>query len=107
MPDVCCWLWTKIDPISTMPNGVNHKYFLWGFIYFRVYDTKENCACLVGKVDENTYREWSYHFADAIPYLKCDVVSTTGYPGIVKFNLDSTIHLSFNFQIGSCVPDHP
>lgn len=72
---VCCRLWGKLDPFHTMPNGVAYKHLLWALYFLKVYETEHNSASSVGKVDEKTYREWSWRFVEAISYLECDVVS--------------------------------
>ena len=75
LPTVCCWLWEKLDPVNTMPVGAQIKHLLWGLFFIRVYENETNSARTVGRVDEKTYRDWSWRFADAISYLECDVVS--------------------------------
>ena len=74
LPVVCCWLWERLDPENTMPSGAVFKHLLWGLFFLKVYETEENSTRAVGKVDEKTYRVWSWRFADAISYLECDVV---------------------------------
>lgn len=74
LPVVCCWLWEKLDPVNTMPNGVEYKHLLWGLFFLKVYENKTNSARAVGKVDEKKYREWSWRFVESISYLECDVV---------------------------------
>ena len=74
LPTVCCYLWDRLDPYTTMPNGVQKKHLLWGLFFLRVYDTEERGAKAVGQVDEKTYREWSFRFVEAISYLESDVV---------------------------------
>ena len=58
-----------------MPAGVEEKHLLWSLRFLRVYDTEENGACAVGKVDEKTYRKWTFLFVEEISYLESEVVS--------------------------------
>ena len=74
MPIVCCVLWEKLNPYETMPDGVHKKHLLWGLYFLKVYDTEENSAENVGRVDEKTYRLWSFRFVKAISYLESTVV---------------------------------
>ena len=74
LPLVCSWLWEKIDPDNTMPGGVVFKHLLWGLFFLQVYENETNSARAVGRVDEKSYRVWSWRFAEAISYLEYDVV---------------------------------
>ena len=53
MPEVCCWLWDRINPCKMMPNGICHKHLLWGLHFLKVCDSKENSAHAVGDIDES------------------------------------------------------
>lgn len=74
LPIICCLLWDRINPYETMPDGVHKKHLLWGLYFLKVYDTEENSATNVGRVDEQTYRVWSFRFVEAISYLESSVV---------------------------------
>ena len=81
-PAICCWLWDRLDPVNTMPSGVQIKHLLWALFFLKVYETEENSANAGGKVDEKTYRGWCWRFVEAISYLECDVVSCTFDPDV-------------------------
>jgi len=80
LPGVCCILWNKIDPMRTMPKGVQPKHLLWGLLLLTVYETEENSAQRAGNVDEKTFRKWSHLFVEAMSFLEFDVVSSYSAP---------------------------
>ena len=74
-PQVAARTWDLLqsrgDP---QPDEATIDRFLWGLLLLMVYDVEQvNCTHAAG-VDEQTFREWSWHFIDAISYLEADVV---------------------------------
>lgn len=75
-PLVCSDVWHRLDPTS-LPAGSKVDHLLWALLLLKTYQTESVCCSLVGGVDEQTWRRWSWFFVDALSYLECDVVSTT------------------------------
>ena len=85
--------------MTTMPSGVGFKHLLWALFFLKVYETEENSANAVGKVDEKTYREWSWRFVEAISYLECDVVSVLSIQKCQQHKETSHIFHSYSLAI--------
>ena len=81
-PEVCCYLWIRIDPYKTMSQLGSPEYvhLLWALFFLRVYDTEHNSARAAGGVDEKTFRKWAHAFVEAILFLEYPVVSLWSLP---------------------------
>jgi hypothetical protein len=75
-PTVMADVWTRIDPVNTMPKGAEPKHLLWMFYFLKLYNQEELNAANVGGVDEKTFRKWSWLFVEATSYLEYPVVSS-------------------------------
>ena len=78
-PPICCDIWNRLSPETSMPNGAQHKHLLWALLQLKLYPT-EPVACAIaagnGKApDEKTYRKWCWLFVHAIRALSTSVVS--------------------------------
>ena len=78
-PQICCDIWHRISPETTMPNGVQYDHLLWGLLQMKLYPSEPSaCAIAAGRgeaPDEKTYRKWSKLFISAISLQSTSVVS--------------------------------
>jgi hypothetical protein len=74
-PEICSLLWDHVDPLSTMPNGVQDAHLLWGLMFLKLYAAESVHCALAGGVDEKTFRKWCWTFVYAIADLAPDFVS--------------------------------
>jgi hypothetical protein len=68
-------VWTRIDPVNTMPNGAAPHHLTWMFYFIKLYNQEETNSINVGGVDEKTFRKWTWLFIEATSFLEYPVVS--------------------------------
>ena len=74
-PEICSLLWDCIDPLNTMPNGMQDVHLLWGLMFLKLYVSESvNCA-LAGGIDEKTFWKWNWMSVYAMSDLAPDIVS--------------------------------
>ena len=75
-PRVVAYLWDMLDPYSTIGiEGLSPEHLLWSLLFLKVY-AKESIHCaMAGRVDEKTFRKWSWLFINEISFLEGEVVS--------------------------------
>lgn len=64
-PDVCAIIWTLI---AEKPSGAQPKHLLWCLLFLKRYNTEHVNASIV-KVDEKTFRLWTWTFIELISKL--------------------------------------
>lgn len=47
-PEICSLLWDHVDPLSTMPNGVQDVHLLWGLMFLKLYAAESVHCALAG-----------------------------------------------------------
>jgi hypothetical protein len=97
-PQICCDIWHRISPETTMPNGVQYDHLLWGLLQMKLYPSEPSaCAIAAGcgeAPDEKTYRKWSKLFVSAISLQSTSVVSDEAPP-----NMFCEMHVIYLFSV--------
>jgi hypothetical protein len=70
-PAVCSLLWEMLLPVTTI--STKPVCLLWGLMFLKLYNS-ESAHCNIARVDEKTFRNWSWFFVNAIADLADDVV---------------------------------
>lgn len=91
-PTVAAQLWTLIDPYGEPlldDNGkevtnASPKHLLWGLMFLYCAASEKNHCTMASagapkRIDENTFRKWSWIMATAISYLDAIVVCVVAY----------------------------
>ena len=78
-PEICADIWLRLDPPS-LPAGAKIVHLLWALMLLKVYATESVNCSVVGGVDEQTWRYWSWFFVDAVSQLEPDIVSSCHCP---------------------------
>lgn len=79
-PSVGAQVWNKIMPSidrskSSEYRTAQPKHLLYGLLFLKVYGTSEDVHCrIVGWVDRQTFRKWSWYFIEKIHDLEYDVI---------------------------------
>ena len=72
-PSTCSDLWKRIDP-SEVPDNSKPEHLLWGLMLLKLYCAESVLCTLAGGAHEQTFRKWSWTFAEAISELQCSVI---------------------------------
>ena len=72
---ICADVWEMLEPPS-LPAGSKLEHLLWALLLLKTYQTEAVCCSLAGGIDEQTWRERTWFFVDAVSQLESDVVST-------------------------------
>lgn len=90
--EICAELWNLINPVATMSKDAKAKHLLWALLLMMNYATEVLNTRVVGGVDVQTFRKWSWLFIDAIAGLKNQVVSSTFMVLVSIWLLELTLH---------------
>ena len=72
-PSTCALTWGKIATLGLAPRA-RPVHLLWALLFLNLYDPEEVIAGFL-RVDERTYREWSFDLVEVIAKLKPYYVS--------------------------------
>ena len=75
-------LWSLLGTTDTIPTGGTMTHLLWTLLFLKVYSNAKSLCALVGGVDPETFRKWTWLFIPAIANLEPLVVS--GAPTLRK-----------------------
>ena len=68
-------LWSLLGTTDTIPEGGTITHLLWTLLFLKVYSNAKSLCALVGGVDPETFRKWTWLFIPAIANLEPLVVS--------------------------------
>eukprot|EP00980_Cylindrotheca_fusiformis_P021098 scaffold8090_cov82-Cylindrotheca_fusiformis.AAC.11 len=72
--EICAELWNLINPVNTISKSSRPKHLLWTLLFLRTYNTENVNTRLVGGADNETFRNWCWHFVGAIAALEHEVI---------------------------------
>lgn len=88
-PAVASIVWNRLQ--GHIPRKASPIHLLWAFLFLKTYGS-EHVNCALTKVDEKTFRKWSWIFVRKIADLR--VVCTFCFP------IFTSNHLRLNSQTG-------